>query len=56
MILVKKISSKEVLEIISEMARESLPENFEGELHLRYDDDDAIEIFAMEKDKNKILN
>lgn len=49
MVLMKKVSSKEVLEIIADLVRESIPNDKEGNLHLRYDDDDNIEIFFIEK-------
>lgn len=49
MILMKKVTSKQVLEIMADLVKEDLPEDFEGDLHLRYDDDDNIEIFLMEK-------
>lgn len=52
MILMKKITNKEVLEILGDLARESLPRNKEGRLHLRYDEDDGVEIFFLEKDDN----
>lgn len=48
----KKISSKEVLQIIADIVRESIPTDKEGNLHLRYDDDDNIEIFFLEKTQN----
>lgn len=49
MILMKKISSKQVLEILGDVAKASLPVNKEGTLHLRYDDDDGVEVFFLEK-------
>jgi hypothetical protein len=53
MILMKKLSSKQVLEILSDIARESLPNDKEGTLHLQYDDDDGVEIFFVEKDEKR---
>lgn len=52
MILMKKLSSKQVLEVISKIAMEDIPEGLHGELHLRYDDEDGIEIFFLEKNEN----
>lgn len=49
MILMKRLNSKQVLEILSDIARDSLPPEKEGKLHLRYDEDDGVEIFFLEK-------
>lgn len=49
MILMKRLSSQQVLEILGDVARESLPKDKEGQLHLRYDDDDGVEVFFLEK-------
>lgn len=53
MILMKRLSSQQVLEILSDVARESLPTQKEGTLHLRYDDDDGVEVFFLEKDEKR---
>ncbi len=52
MILMKRFSSKEVLEILCDLAKETIPSGKAGELHLRYDDDDGVEIFFIENDSN----
>lgn len=48
----KKLSSKQVLEVLGDVARSSLPTDKEGTLHLKYDDDDGVEIFFLEKNDN----
>lgn len=53
MILMKRLSSQQVLEILGDVARESIPVGKEGELHLRYDDDDGVEVFFIEKDEKR---
>lgn len=45
----KKLSSKQVLEILVDIVRESVPKDKEGTLHLRYDDNDGVEVFFLEK-------
>lgn len=52
MILVSRLSSKQVLEKLSSLAMENLPEGLEGQLHLQYDEDDGVEIFFLEKEEN----
>ena len=54
MILMKRLSSKEVLELLGHLAQEDLPDGAEGNLHLRYDDDDGVEIFFIEKSEETI--
>lgn len=53
MILMKRLTSQQVLEILGDVARESLPAGKEGELHLKYDDDDGVEVYFIEKDDKR---
>lgn len=58
MILMKRLTSQQVLEILGDVARDSLLKESqlkdkEGELHLRYDDDDGVEVFFIEKDNKR---
>ena len=48
----KKVNSKQVLEILGDLARESLPADKEGNLHLCYNDNDEVEIYFTEKSTN----
>lgn len=52
MMLMKKLSSKEVLEVLASMAVEDIPEGIKGNLHLQYDDDNGVEIFFVENSEN----
>lgn len=52
MILMKRLNSKQVLEILGDVAKDSLPNKKEGTLHLRYDDEDGVEIYFIEKNGN----
>lgn len=54
MVLMKKLSSKQVLEVISRLALEDIPEGVHGQLHLKYDDEDGIEIYFVENSDNRI--
>lgn len=45
MILMKRLSAKEVLEVLSELITETLPEGVEGRLSLEYDDDGGVEVY-----------
>ena len=42
MILLKRFTSKEVLEILTELVAETLPEGSEGNLSLSYDNEGGI--------------
>lgn len=50
MILVKKLSSKQVLEVIRDVIEESMPDDAEGELFLQWTDQDEVEVFFTQKD------
>lgn len=49
MILRKKLSSTEVLEIIGAVVAETLPPELEGTVEATYDEDGGIEVFFIEK-------
>lgn len=48
MILVKKLTSTQVIETITALAMETLPEEAEGELVAQYDEEGGIEIMFLE--------
>lgn len=54
MILMKRLSSKDVLELLGVLALEDLPDGAEGNLHLQYDDDDGVEIYFIEKTQEAV--
>ncbi len=45
MMLFSRLTSKQVLEKLGQLAQDSLPDGAEGKLHLQYDDDDGVEIY-----------
>lgn len=49
MILMKRLTSKQVLEVVGEIVAETLPPNLDGNLSVQYDDDGGIEVFFTEK-------
>lgn len=52
----KRFSSLEILEIIRDLVEESLPSHLEGELHLRWDDADGVEVFFTEKNFDESID
>lgn len=54
MILMKRFSSKEVLELLAELMKETIPEDMEGNLHLNYDDEDGVEVFFVEDSEEAV--
>lgn len=44
----KKITSKQVLEIIASLVSETLPPDTKGQLHLQYDEDNNVEVYFLE--------
>ena len=50
--LIKRFSSMEILEALRDLVEDSLEPNLEGELHLRWDDEDGVEVFFTERDLN----
>ena len=48
MILMKKLTRKEVLETIAIVAAETLPPNSKGTIKVTYDEDDGVEIIYRE--------
>lgn len=57
MILVKKLSSEQVLEVIKLLVSETIPEGLRGELYAKYNSEDGVEItFVETEEKLSILN
>jgi hypothetical protein len=58
--LFKRLTSTQVLELLRDLTEESLPDDAEGELVLRWDDEDGVEIFFTPKeisvDAGRVLN
>lgn len=52
-ILVKKISSKEILEILSHLVGETIPKGVRGNLSLEWDDQGGVEVFFLPDDGQK---
>lgn len=48
MILMKKLTRKEVLETIAIVAAETLPPDSKGTINVTYDEDDGVEIIYRE--------
>jgi hypothetical protein len=51
MILIKKFTSKEILEILGSMVEQTLPKGSKGKLNLSYDDNGGVEVVFVEKNK-----
>lgn len=54
MILVKKFSEKEVLEIIAKHASEELPKTSKGIIEAKYTKDNEINVYFIEQQKNEV--
>lgn len=53
MILVKKLTSKEILEVVGVAAAGTIPKGLEGKLNLSWDNEGGIEIYFIEGKKKK---
>jgi hypothetical protein len=49
MILVKKFTEKDILEILIQHASNSLPNEAQGTLEARFKDDDTVEIYFIQR-------
>ena len=50
MMLRKKITNKEVLEIVSQVALKDLPPDMDGTVEARFDKDGGVEVIFFKKD------
>lgn len=53
--LVKKLSSDQVLEVIKLLVSETVPEGLQGELFAKYNSENGIEIVFIEKEKLSLV-
>lgn len=53
MILVKKMTAEQVLQAISALAMESLPEGMQGDIHAEFDSEFGVEITFVRTDENR---
>lgn len=56
MILYKKLNREEVLKVLAAMAVETLPLSKDGDIEARYDEEDGVEIYFIEKVDEKNMN
>ena len=56
MVLYKRLSKKEVLEVLAVMAADTLPPDKDGDIEARFNDDDEVEIFFIEKVNSLDIN
>ena len=53
MILLKKLSGKEVLEALAKLTVDKLPKDIDGDLELSFDDDGGVEIYFTQRQKKE---
>jgi len=56
MIYTKKLTSQEVLEAITSLVLETLPEGKVGDVHASYDEENGIEVVFIETDRPTVQN
>lgn len=58
MILVKKLTKEEILDVVSALVEETLPEGVHGKIHARYNFEQGIEVTVItaEEESVQILN
>ena len=56
MILYKKLTREEVLKALAVMAVDTLPLDKDGDIEARYDENDCVEIYFIEKVDDKNMN
>lgn len=49
MVIVKKFNDMDILRILIERAADSLPEESKGKLEARFNEDDSVDVFFLQK-------